>query len=131
MDPGIDLILLGRALRSLDRVGGITTFGAGFPERAAPNNPLRYKVTWTVDGVLRPYRRAGRVIRDRVIVEIPETEMFASEHFHELELEGLGTLEAFPNGDALTYAGLLGIPASRLRSLGSYVLRWPGYCALW
>ena len=131
MDPGIDLLLLGEAVRSLDSVEEIITYGAGFPEPAATGNPLKYKVTWTFEGVLKSYRRAGRVIREGQIVEIGATEMFRPEHLHEVELEGLGRLEAFPNGDALKYAELLGLDPSGLRNLGRYVLRWPGHCALW
>jgi saccharopine dehydrogenase-like NADP-dependent oxidoreductase len=131
MDPGIDLVLLGEAVRSLDRVKEIVTYGAGFPEPAAADNPLKYKVTFIFDGVLKSYLRAGRVIRDGQIVEIKESEMFSPENIHELEVEGVGRLEAFPNGDALKYADLLGIDRSELRELGRYVLRWPGHCAFW
>ena len=131
MDPGIDLVLLGEAVRSLDTVEEIITYGAGFPEPAATDNPLKYKVTWTFEGVLRSYLRAGRVIREGEIVEFDATEMFRPEQIHELELEGLGRLEAFPNGDALKYANLLGLDVAGLRNLGRYVLRWPGHCALW
>jgi lysine 6-dehydrogenase len=131
MDPGIDLVLLGEAVRSLDHVEEIITYGAGFPEREAAENPLQYKVTWTFEGVLMSYLRAGRVIRDGQITDIQETEMFAPENIHEVEIEGLGRLEAFPNGDALQYADLLGIDRSGLRNLGRYVLRWPGHCAFW
>lgn len=131
MDPGIDLVLLGEAVRSLDSVEEIITYGAGFPEPAATDNPLKYKVTWTFEGVLKSYLRAGRVIREGQVVEIKATEMFRPEHLHEVELEGLGRLEAFPNGDALKYAELLGLDASGLRNLGRYVLRWPGHCSLW
>jgi saccharopine dehydrogenase-like NADP-dependent oxidoreductase len=131
MDPGIDLVLLGKAVRSLDSVEEIITYGAGFPEPAATDNPLKYKVTWTFEGVLKSYLRAGRVIREGQVVEIKATEMFRPEHCHELDLEDLGRLEAFPNGDALKYAELLGLDASGLRNLGRYVLRWPGHCALW
>lgn len=131
MDPGIDLVLLGEAVRSMDRVEGIITYGAGFPEPSATDNPLKYKVTWTLEGVLKSYLRAGRVIREGRVVEVGATEMFQPENIHELELEGLGRLEAFPNGDALKYAGLLGLDPSGLRNLGRYVLRWPGHCALW
>ena len=131
MDPGIDLVLLGDAVRSLDSVEEIITYGAGFPEPAAATGALKYKVTWTFDGVLRSYLRAGRVIRDGQIVDIGATEMFLPQNIHEVELEGLGRLEAFPNGDALTYARLLGLDPSGLRNLGRYVLRWPGHCALW
>jgi len=131
MDPGIDLVLLGEAVRSLDDVEEIITYGAGFPEPAAATGPLKYKVTWTFDGVLKSYLRAGRVIREGQIVDIEATEMFLPEHIHEVELEGLGRLEAFPNGDALKYAELLGLDPASLRNLGRYVLRWPGHCALW
>jgi saccharopine dehydrogenase-like NADP-dependent oxidoreductase len=131
MDPGIDLVLLGEAVRSLDRIEDIITYGAGFPEPAATGNALKYKVTWTFDGVLKSYLRAGRVVRDGEVVDIKETDMFCPEHIHHVEVEGLGTLEAFPNGDALKYADLLGIDRSGLRNLGRYVLRWPGHCALW
>jgi lysine 6-dehydrogenase len=131
MDPGIDLVLLGQAVRSLDHVEEIITYGAGFPEPEAADNALKYKVTWTFEGVLKSYRRAGRVIRDGEIVEIGDTEMFNPEHTHEIELEGLGKLEAFPNGDALKYADLLGLARSSLRNMGRYVLRWPGHCAFW
>jgi saccharopine dehydrogenase-like NADP-dependent oxidoreductase len=131
MDPGIDLVLLGESVRSLDSVEEIITYGAGFPEPAATDNPLKYKVTWTFEGVLRSYLRAGRVIREGRVVEIKATEMFRPEHVHEVELEGLGRLEAFANGDALKYADLLGLDVSGLWNLGRYVLRWPGHCRLW
>lgn len=131
MDPGIDLVLLGEAVRSLDHVEEITTYGAGFPEPEAADNPLKYKVTWIFEGVLKSYLRAGRVIRDGQVVEIKDTEMFHPENIHELEIEGLGRLEAFPNGDALEYADLLGVEKSGLRNMGRYVLRWPGHCAFW
>ena len=46
-------------------------------------------------------------------------------------MEGLGTLEAFPNGDALNYADPLAIEPGNLKNLGRYVLRWPGHSAFW
>lgn len=131
MDPGIDLVLLGEAVRSFDEVEEIISYGAGFPAPDALDNPLNYKVSWTFDGLLRSYYRAGRVIRDGKIVEFTETEMFSPEHIHALELENLGTLEAFPNGDALSYADLLAIEPRKLKNLGRYVLRWPGHSAFW
>jgi lysine 6-dehydrogenase len=131
MDPGIDLVLLGQAARSLDSVDGIASYGAGFPEPSACDNPLNYKVTWTFEGVLRSYRRAARLIRGGKVVDIGEREMFAAEHIHEIDIDGLGTLEAFPNADALEYADLLGLDAANMREMGRYVLRWPGHAALW
>jgi lysine 6-dehydrogenase len=131
LDPGIDLVLLGEAVRSLDSVEEIITYGAGIPEPHAADNPLKYKVTWTFEGVLKSYLRAARVIRDGAIVEIKDSEVFGPENIHEIEIEGLGKLEAYANGDALEYANLLGIETSELRNMGRYSLRWPGHCSFW
>jgi len=131
LDPGIDLVLLGEAVRSFDQVEEIISYGAGFPEPEACNNPLKYKLTWLIEGLFRTYYRAGRVIRDGRIVDIKETEIFSPEHIHEIELKDLGFLEAYPNSDALIYAELLGINPATLRNLGRYVLRWPGHSAFW
>lgn len=131
LDPGIDLVMLGEAVRALDQVEEIWSYGGGVPEPEAVDNPLKYKVSWTFEGVLNSYRRAGRVIRDGTIVRIPDTEVFYPENIHDIEIEGVGRLEAFPNGDAVKYADLLEIARSKLRTLGRYALRWPGHCAFW
>jgi saccharopine dehydrogenase-like NADP-dependent oxidoreductase len=57
--------------------------------------------------------------------------MFYPENTHQIDVEGVGRLEAFPNGDAVKYADLLGIARSKLQALGRYALRWPGHCAFW
>jgi saccharopine dehydrogenase-like NADP-dependent oxidoreductase len=131
LDPGIDLVLLGHAVRSLDSVDDILCYGAGFPEPAAANTPINYKVTWTFEGVMKSYRRAGLVIRDGKTVEISDSDMFAAENIHLIDIPGVGKLEAFPNGDALKYADLLGIERSNLQNIGRYAMRWPGHCAFW
>lgn len=131
MDPGIDLVLLAEAVRSLDDVAEIVSYGAGFPEPCAADNPLRYKETWRLEGVLRSYLRSARVVRDGAPVEIPATEIFSTTNTHEVEIAGLGRLEAFPNEDALRYVVPLGLDLSRLRRMERCVLRWPGHCAFW
>jgi saccharopine dehydrogenase-like NADP-dependent oxidoreductase len=131
LDPGIDLVLLGQAVRSLDRVEEIISYGSGIPEPEAAHNPLKYRVTWTFEGVLRSYRRAARVIRDGEIIQIADHQLFDPENIHQIEIEGLGRLEAYPNGDMLPYADLLGVEKSGLRNMGRYTLRWPGHCAFW
>jgi len=131
LDPGIDLVLLGHAVRSLDTVDDILCYGAGFPEPIASNNPINYKVSWTFEGVMISYRRAGLVIRNGKVVKISDSEMFAPENIHLIDIPGIGVLEAFPNGDALKYADLLGIERSSLQTIGRYAMRWPGHCAFW
>jgi saccharopine dehydrogenase-like NADP-dependent oxidoreductase len=131
LDPGIDLVLLGQAVRNVDRVTGITTYGAGVPELAAADNPLRYRVSWTFEGVLKSYHRAGRLIRDGATIKVAADEQFHPDHVYPVDVPGLGTLEAFPNGDALLLAGVLGLDPAELHTLGRYTLRWPGHAAFW
>ncbi len=131
MDPGIDLVLLGEAVRSLDEVEEVMSYGAGFPEPSAADNAIKYKVTWTFEGVLNSYKRAGRVVRDGEIIDIAENEMFAKNNIHEINVDGLGRLEAFPNGDVMKYVDLLGLDVVKLKNMGRYVLRWPGHCEFW
>jgi lysine 6-dehydrogenase len=131
MDPGIDLVLLGRAVGLFDSVETIDSYGAGVPEETAADNPLHYKVTWTFAGVLRAYMRGGRLVRDGKVVEIMDREMFSPENVHEVDIPGLGRFEAYANGDALPYAALLGLDPGKLRRLGRYSFRWPGHCAFW
>ena len=131
MDPGIDLVCLGHTVRCLDSLESLASYGAGFPEPEAANNALKYKVTWTFAGVLNSYLRAGRFIRDGKIVEVDARRMFAPEYLHTLQLEGLGELEAFPNGDALEYLELLNLDSREVKDMGRFVLRWPGHSAFW
>ncbi len=131
LDPGIDLVLLGHAVRSLDSVEDVVCYGAGFPDAEAADNPIKYKISWTFEGVMKSYRRAGRIIRDGKIVNISDSEMFSPENMHLVDIPGIGSLEAYPNGDALPYADLLGIEHSSLSNIGRYAMRWPGHCAFW
>jgi saccharopine dehydrogenase-like NADP-dependent oxidoreductase len=131
MDPGLDLVLLGRAKRLLDRVEEIESYGAGFPVPRASNNPLKYKVTWNFEGVLRSYHRPARILLNGAPREIAAKDLFHRRNIHEIEIEGLGALEAFPNGDALDYLEPLGLEGSALKKLARYVLRWPGHAAFW
>lgn len=131
MDPGIDLVLLGQAVRQLDTVEDIFCYGAGFPEPEATGNPIKYKIAWTFEGVLKSYRRQGRIIRDGELVEMSDREMFDPQHLLRVDIPELGELEAFPNGDAIPYARYLGLDIESLNNLGRFAMRWPGHGAFW
>lgn len=131
MDPGLDLLLLGDMVRHLDEVTEILSYGAGIPEPAAATNALKYKVSWTFEGVLRSYLRPARLVRDGQAVDLSDRVQFRPEHLHHVEVEGVGRLEAFPNGDAIAYARQLGLDEQRLRRAGRYAMRYPGHSAFW
>ncbi len=129
-DPGIDLVLAGQAARELDEVHEFSTYGAGFPESKAAGGPLRYKISWTFDGVLKSYLRDAHVIREGKAVAIPGREIFAPSNIHTVDLEGYGTLEAFPNGNVAHFLDALGVTGT-VKNAGRFALRWPGHCAFW
>ncbi len=131
LDPGIDLVMLGHAVRSLDIVEEILCYGAGIPDIAAADNAIKYKISWTFEGVLKSYRRAASIICDGKTIHIADSEIFAPGNSHLIDIPEIGNLEAYPNGDAIPYADLLGIEPSTLRKLGRYSMRWPGHCAFW
>jgi saccharopine dehydrogenase-like NADP-dependent oxidoreductase len=131
LDPGIDLLMLGRAAQDVDTIDGVKSYGSGIPEMAAADNPINYKITWTFEGVLASYRRDARLIRDGQVVEIDGRRIFDPEQLHDLVIEGVGQLEAYPNGDALPYLDVLGLDASQVQHMGRYTLRYPGHSRFW
>jgi saccharopine dehydrogenase-like NADP-dependent oxidoreductase len=129
-DPGIDLVLAGQAVKELDEVHEFYSYGAGFPEPKAATGPLRYKISWTFEGVLKSYLRDARVIREGESVAIPGREIFAPSNIHTVNMEGYGDLEAYPNGNVVHYLDAMGVRAT-VKNAGRFAMRWPGHCAFW
>ena len=131
MDPGIDLILGRLALEELDTVWGLHSYAGGIPDaRAAQGNPLGYKITWTFQGVLESYTRPAKLLHEGEQLHLEGHHIFDPEHVHTLDIPAIGTLEAFPNGDALRYAQLYGLDEGS-KDVGRFALRWPGHCSFW
>lgn len=131
LDPGLDLLLAGESVRRFDEVEDFRSYGAGFPERMAACNPLKYKFTWLVEGVIRSYFRPARIIEDGQIVSIPPEKIFIEENIHKLAMDQLGgILDCYPNGDSIPVAKALGV-SGKVKNFGRYVCRWEGHCAFW
>jgi len=131
MDPGIDLVLARLAVDELDTVEGMYSYGAGLPEPAcADDNPLRYKITWTFDGVLKAYKRPARMLKAGQEIAIPGESIFQRQYGHTVDVPGLGPLEAYPNGDAIHYVQIFNL-APHIRDMGRFALRYPGHRRFW
>ena len=131
MDPGIDLVLGAKAVEELDEVKVFHSYGAGFPELEASSNPIRYKFTWSVIGVMRSYLRPARVIKGGKIVDIPADSMFEEDNMHFLKLSEFDSkLECFANGDSVTFSEIFRLDKT-ISSMGRYICRWPGTGAFW
>ncbi|MCP4425006.1 MAG: hypothetical protein GY803_10970 [Chloroflexi bacterium] len=130
LDPGIDLILARKLLDDLDEIHEFDSYGAGFPEESAADNPIKYKISWTFEGVLRAYQREATVVVDGRSSAINERDLFAPENIHMIEVEGLGALESYPNGNVVGFLETMGI-SDTVTKAARYSARWPGHSAFW
>lgn len=130
LDPGIDLVLYARAAKQFSTISSIDSYCGGIPEPKAMAKPLCYKVSWNFDMVLVSQNRDSVMIEDGKRVEVSAGRQHDNRFIHEIEVAGLGRLEAFPNGDALHYVEMLD-GAKGLQRSGRYTLRWPGWSAFW
>ena len=130
LDPGIDLVIYGYGVKQFDEINVLNSYCGGLPEKKACDNPLNYKISWNWDAVLRSQKREGIFIKDGKKLTISPEDQHDNEMIHEIDFPGLGKLEAFPNGNAVFYADLLGITKT-IKETGRYSLRWPGWCAFW
>jgi saccharopine dehydrogenase-like NADP-dependent oxidoreductase len=131
LDPGIDLVLGRLAVDRLDQVHGFYSYGGGVPApECAAESPIKYKISWTFDRVLGVYTREARLIRNGKLQVVPGKALFEPEHIHEITFEDLGSLEAYPNGDAVRYVDLFGL-GPELAEMGRFALRWPGHSRFW
>ncbi|MBW2965333.1 saccharopine dehydrogenase NADP-binding domain-containing protein [Candidatus Woesearchaeota archaeon] len=128
LDPGIDLILAGNAIRKFDEVLEFHSACGGVPVKEACDNPLNYKVSWIFEGVLSAYKRPANLIVDGKVKDIPGENIF--DYADEIDVPGIGAFDRYPNGYSSTYARLLGIDGS-VRNMGRYTLRWPGHAEFW
>jgi saccharopine dehydrogenase-like NADP-dependent oxidoreductase len=131
LDPGIDLIMGKMAIEALDEIHGLYSYGSGVPEPpCADDNPLKYKITWTFDGVLLSYKRPARLLKDGKEISIAPKDIFNEENIHRVDMPGLGRMEAYPNGDAVSYIKGFGLTRS-VMNMGRFAMRWPGHCEFW
>jgi saccharopine dehydrogenase-like NADP-dependent oxidoreductase len=130
LDPGIDLVIYGHAVKEFDEIHVLNSYCGGIPEKKACTNPLNYKISWNWDMVLRSSKREAVFIKDGRRIVIQAADQHDNEMIHNIEFPGLGEVEAIPNGNAVFYTDLLGVTPT-IKETGRYALRWPGWCAFW
>ena len=131
LDPGLDLILGKHALSELDEVDEFYSYGAGVPVKEACTNPLNYKFSWSVSGLINAYKRPSSLISKGTVYRIKGVDMFSPENMHIIRPEGIdGELECYPNGNSAYYAERFGL-SNTIKEMGRYTGRYPGHCAFW
>jgi saccharopine dehydrogenase-like NADP-dependent oxidoreductase len=131
LDPGIDhmkamqLIQKVRARRGT--VLSFVSYGGGLPAPEANTNPLRYAITWNPRNVLMAGEDGALYREDEKIKLLPFHQVF--ERTWTVDVDGVGTFEAYPNRDSLSYEKALGLRKDRTIIRGT--LRYPGWSETW
>lgn len=116
--PGIVNVLAAEAVRRLDRAESVNMYVGGLPQHPEP--PLGYQVVYSLRGALDYYTSTASVIRDG-----RRREVEALSEIEELEVEGLGRLEAFN-----TAGGASVLPwrmEGKVDRLAYKTVRYPGH----
>lgn len=131
LDPGIDHM---SAMELLDRVraeGGevesFESYGSGVPAADSRGNPIGYAVTWNARNVVMAGSDGAQYLRGGRIRRRPWGRVFAD--VWPVEVEGVGTMEAYPNRDSLAYREAFGLGSAHTLIRGT--LRWPGFAETW
>uniref|UniRef100_U3K5Q9 Alpha-aminoadipic semialdehyde synthase, mitochondrial n=2 Tax=Ficedula albicollis TaxID=59894 RepID=U3K5Q9_FICAL len=128
LDPGLDHMLAMECIDKAKEVGATvisyTSFCGGLPSPEHSDNPLRYKFSWSPQGVLLNTVQSATYLKDGEIVNIPPggallDSVTPMDFFPGLNLEG------FPNRDSTKYAEPYGIQTARTLLRGT--LRYKGF----
>ncbi|MCG3138934.1 MAG: hypothetical protein HJJLKODD_02805 [Phycisphaerae bacterium] len=129
VDPGIDHMSAMRIIHDVQKRGGrvvsFRSYCGGLPAPEANNNPWGYKFSWSPRGVCTAGKNPAKFLEYKKLVEIPGPELFTCNH--PLPVEGVGTLEAYPNRDSLGYLDIYGLKDIDTMFRGT--LRYAGWCA--
>uniref|UniRef100_A0A8C8SIC3 Alpha-aminoadipic semialdehyde synthase, mitochondrial n=1 Tax=Pelusios castaneus TaxID=367368 RepID=A0A8C8SIC3_9SAUR len=128
LDPGLDHMLAMESIDKAKEVGATvisyTSFCGGLPAPEYSDNPLRYKFSWSPQGVLLNTIQSATYLKDGEIINIPPggallDSVAVMDFFPGLNLEG------FPNRDSTKYAEPYGIQSAHTLLRGT--LRYKGY----
>uniref|UniRef100_A0A8B9P075 Aminoadipate-semialdehyde synthase n=1 Tax=Apteryx owenii TaxID=8824 RepID=A0A8B9P075_APTOW len=128
LDPGLDHMLAMECIDKAKEVGATivsyTSFCGGLPAPEHSDNPLRYKFSWSPQGVLLNTVQSATYLKNGEIVKIPAggallDSVTSMDFFPGLNLEG------FPNRDSTKYAEPYGIQTAHTLLRGT--LRYKGY----
>jgi saccharopine dehydrogenase-like NADP-dependent oxidoreductase len=128
LDPGIDHM---SAMRIIDHVhekgGKIEEFYSFCGALVAPEvekNPFNYKFTWAPRGVVMASNNDGKYLRRGEVISVSPANLFKDPL--QVEVEGVGLLEVYPNRDSLPYIELYGIPETETMFRGTF--RYTKWC---
>ena len=131
LDPGIDhmsaMALIRRLHADGGRIRGFRSYGSGIPAHDQPQNPLRYVITWNPRNVVMAGYDGAQYMENGKIKLVPYHQVF--HHTWTVDVDGVGTLEAYPNRDSMAYRESFGLHHAETMIRGT--LRHQGWSETW
>lgn len=127
LDPGLDHMSAMELFRAVKEAGAeVVSYKShcgGIPAPEANDNPFGYKFSWSPKGVLVAAKSSARYCEDGK--EIVRSEDEVHRHTWTIDVEDVGTLEAYPNRDSMKYEKLYGL--SHVPTIIRATLRYDGW----
>ncbi|PKL88895.1 MAG: saccharopine dehydrogenase [Ignavibacteriae bacterium HGW-Ignavibacteriae-2] len=131
LDPGIDHMSAMKIIQNIkDRNGIITSFisyGTSLPAPDVDFNNLKYCITWNPKNVALAGEAGAQYMEDNKIKIVGHNQLF--NRTWKVEVDGIGTLEAYPNRDSLIYRKIFDL--EKVTTMIRGTLRYPGYSEIW
>lgn len=130
--PGIDELVARKNIQELQSTGAkikaFRSFSGGVMENTkSEDNPWQYKLTWNPRNVVLAGQGTAQYLEDNRLKYVPYSKLFKQPI--EVNVPGVGKLEAYANRDTLLYAEEYGL--DNIPSVFKGTLRPPGFCAAW
>lgn len=131
LDPGIDHMSAMQIIQNVRDNNGLidsfVSYGSGLPAPDVESNPLRYCVTWNPRNVAMAGETGAQYMEKGKIKILAHREVF--QRTWVVDVDGVGTLEAYPNRDSLVYQDLFKLHTVNTMIRGT--LRYPGWSETW
>jgi len=131
LDPGIDHMSAADMVDRIRKKGGIIksfeSYGGGLPAPDSIKNPLKYVISWNPRNVVMAGEHGAQYLEQGKIKIIPYHNVFRRTWI--LDVEDIGTMEAYPNRDSLKYQEQYGFTHADTVIRGT--IRYPGWSETW
>ncbi|MCF8266689.1 MAG: saccharopine dehydrogenase NADP-binding domain-containing protein [Ignavibacteriales bacterium] len=131
LDPGIDLMTAMNIIHGIKENNGVIrsfiSYGSGIPAPEVLSNPFRYCVTWNPRNVVMAGEYGAQYKENGKVKVLPYHEVF--QRTWQVDVEGIGTLEAYPNRDSMAYMDVFNLQNAETVVRGT--LRYPGWSETW
>lgn len=128
LDPGIDHMSAMKIIDNIHNKGGkvdeFYSICGALPAPEAADNPMKYKFSWSPQGVIQASRNGANYLKNGENINIDPLKLFRDRF--EIDFPGIGPLEVYPNRDSVSYIDIYGIPETRTMYRGTF--RFKGWC---